>query len=272
MATLEQIEAKMKKLKTQAETLAAKKTHAVVDQIRDIMSKHGLTTADIEAKTSAKRATKGQKVSVAAGKTKASIGEKTKAAPKYQHPKTGATWTGHGRAPAWIAEAKDPSKFLIAAGVEATVVATAAAASKATTAGKKTASKDVGATRGKGQQKGPQPAMYRDPKSGATWSGRGRAPAWLSGAKDRSKFLIDGNSTSADAKPAVTKAIAKKAPTVKKTAVKKAVSAKSPAKNAAAKNTAPAAVQNTSAKNAPRKTAAVTAPVATVESGAELTT
>ncbi|MFL9929950.1 H-NS family nucleoid-associated regulatory protein [Paraburkholderia sp. RL18-103-BIB-C] len=26
---------------------------------------------------------------------------------------------------------------------------------------------------------------YRDPKSGATWSGRGRAPAWLAGAKGR---------------------------------------------------------------------------------------
>ncbi|WP_408468024.1 H-NS family nucleoid-associated regulatory protein [Paraburkholderia sp. RL17-380-BIE-A] len=37
---------------------------------------------------------------------------------------------------------------------------------------------------GKGQPKGPQPAKYRDPKSGATWSGRGPAPVWLSGAKD----------------------------------------------------------------------------------------
>ena len=55
MATLEQIEAKMKKFKTQAEALAAKKTQAVVDQIRAIMSEHGLTTADIGAKSKAKR-------------------------------------------------------------------------------------------------------------------------------------------------------------------------------------------------------------------------
>jgi DNA-binding protein H-NS len=33
------------------------------------------------------------------------------------------------------------------------------------------------------------PAKYRDPKTGATWSGRGRAPAWL--GKRREKFLIE---------------------------------------------------------------------------------
>jgi len=36
--------------------------------------------------------------------------------------------------------------------------------------------------------RGPVEAKYRDPKTGATWSGRGRAPAWL--GKNRDKFLI----------------------------------------------------------------------------------
>lgn len=31
---------------------------------------------------------------------------------------------------------------------------------------------------------------YRDPASGATWSGRGRAPQWLAG-KDRDAFLVE---------------------------------------------------------------------------------
>jgi len=35
---------------------------------------------------------------------------------------------------------------------------------------------------------GPVPAKYRDPKTGVTWSGRGRAPAWI--GKNRDKFLI----------------------------------------------------------------------------------
>lgn len=30
---------------------------------------------------------------------------------------------------------------------------------------------------------------YRDPQSGATWSGRGKAPSWIAG-KDRRSFLV----------------------------------------------------------------------------------
>ncbi|PRY06004.1 H-NS family nucleoid-associated regulatory protein [Paraburkholderia sp. BL25I1N1] len=284
MATLEQIQARVKKLQAQAEALLAKKTQAAVDQIRKLMLDHGLTTEDIEAKAAAKRAAKGMRVS-ATGKTKTTAADKAKAAPKYLNPKTGATWTGHGRAPTWIAEAKDRSKFLIAGGAETTVAATKETASKAKTAGKKAASKSVGATVGMGQRKGPQPALYRDPMSGATWSGRGPAPAWLAGAKDRSKFLIDGNSTAADAKPVVKKAAVKKAPPAKKTAAKKAIAKKAvvtkveatktaPKKKVAMKKTvAKKAVNATApAKKALRKNAAVTAPVATVESAAESTT
>jgi len=32
------------------------------------------------------------------------------------------------------------------------------------------------------------PPKYRNPKTGETWSGRGRAPAWL--GKNRARFLI----------------------------------------------------------------------------------
>ncbi|MGV8399227.1 H-NS histone family protein [Pseudomonas aeruginosa] len=49
-----------------------------------------------------------------------------------------------------------------------------------------------GARRGRssGQAKAPVEAKYRDPKTGATWSGRGRAPAWIKDAKNRNRFLI----------------------------------------------------------------------------------
>jgi DNA-binding protein H-NS len=33
------------------------------------------------------------------------------------------------------------------------------------------------------------PPKYRNPKTGETWSGRGRAPGWLAG-KNRDRFLI----------------------------------------------------------------------------------
>lgn len=55
--------------------------------------------------------------------------------------------------------------------------------------------KDIfGARRGKSgtQTKAPTEAKYRDPTTGATWSGRGRAPAWIKDAKNRNRFLIQG--------------------------------------------------------------------------------
>ncbi|VWB16011.1 histone family protein nucleoid-structuring protein H-NS [Burkholderia lata] len=55
--------------------------------------------------------------------------------------------------------------------------------------------KDIfGARRGKSstQTKASTEAKYRDPKTGATWSGRGRAPAWIKDAKNRDRFLIQG--------------------------------------------------------------------------------
>lgn len=44
-------------------------------------------------------------------------------------------------------------------------------------------------TRGPRKQSGPVAAKYRDPVSGATWSGRGRAPLWLAD-QNRENFAI----------------------------------------------------------------------------------
>lgn len=257
MATLKQIEAKMKKLQVQAEALASKKTQSVVDQIRELMLKHGLTTADIEAKASTKRLAKGQKIGAAAGKTKATAGVKASVAPKYQHPKTGATWTGRGRAPSWIAGAKDRNKFLIAEGAEAIGAVAVGDANKAKAPGKKTTSKSVDATAGKGQRTGPQPAKYVDPKSGATWSGRGPAPAWLASVKDRSRFLIGGaaaipSEAGVASKARRPKAVAAKSPAAKKvvSAVKKVSATKAASKKAASVEAVAAKVEAPAVPNA----------------------
>ncbi|WP_206996781.1 H-NS family nucleoid-associated regulatory protein [Trinickia mobilis] len=279
MATLEQIQAKLKQLQAQADALISKKAKAAVDQIRALMLKHGLTTEDIEAKAKAKRAAKGMSAGVAAGKTKAASDGTGKVAPKYLHPKTGATWTGRGRAPAWIAGAKDRSRFLIAGGSGATVAVTAGTVNKAKTAVKKT-SAAAGAAAHKGQRKGPQPAKYIDPKTGATWSGRGRAPAWLAAAKDRTRFLIDAADAADAGVASKTKQAAKKAtpiakrasaktvkattaPAVKKAVAKKAVSAKAAApKSAAAKKAAGKRAVPTLKKAAAKKAPATKAVVA----------
>ena len=265
MPTLEQIQTKMKKLQVQADALIAKKAQAAVDQIRKLMLEYGLTTEDIEAKAKAKRegkAASGATVNAKSSKVSGSLGSKVP--PKYQHPKTGATWTGRGSAPAWIADVKDRSKFLIAIGADAAPAVSASPVSKAKTAVKKVAGV-AGAGAHKGQRKGPQPAKYLDPKTGAKWSGRGPAPAWLAAAKDRTRFLIAGVDAVATETTAASKlkslaasgAVAKKA-TTKKGVAKKAIAEKA----APADNMAPA-------KKAARKSAAVTAPAAT---GVESTT
>ena len=243
MPTLEQIQEKMKKLQVQADTLIAKKAQAAVDQIRKIMLTHGLTTVDIEAKAQAKREAKAANGSTPNVKAKAAKSLNSGTPPKYQHPKTGATWTGHGRAPAWIADAKDRAKFLIASGTDAVRAASESPVRKAKTAAKK-ASVAAGALASKGQRKGPQPAKYLDPKTGATWSGRGPAPAWLAAAKDRTRFLVDGadggSAESGSAKLAGKKTIAKKVAAKKAVATKpakKVVTAKPVSKKIAANAT-----------------------------------
>jgi DNA-binding protein H-NS len=43
--------------------------------------------------------------------------------------------------------------------------------------------------RGSRKQSAPVAAKYRDPASGATWSGRGKPPRWIAN-QDRDKFVI----------------------------------------------------------------------------------
>ncbi|MBO3056542.1 H-NS histone family protein [Burkholderia pseudomallei] len=165
MPTLEAIQTKIKRLQEQAEAIKAKEASATLDRIVKLMQKSGVTVADIEAHIGEKKG--------GAGRSKVSAANRAPATAKYQDPKTGATWSGRGRAPAWIANVKNRDRFL----VDGNEVSTS------TSAGGK-------AKRKGNYVRGRQPAMYRDPKTGATWSGRGRAPAWIANAKDRSKFSI----------------------------------------------------------------------------------
>ncbi|MDR6376116.1 H-NS family nucleoid-associated regulatory protein [Paraburkholderia caledonica] len=162
MTTLETLQARIARLQAQAEEIVRKESTTVLAKIKELMDRHDLTTADIDAYMSGR-------------KSSGKVGNKPSAPPAmYRNPKTGATWSGRGRAPGWIARAKDRSKYSVErdAVIGATVNKTPAKAGN--------------------YVRGPQPALYADPKTGATWSGRGRAPAWIAGAKDRSKFLIAG--------------------------------------------------------------------------------
>jgi DNA-binding protein H-NS len=54
-----------------------------------------------------------------------------------------------------------------------------------------------GGARKKAAAKSVGVAMYQDPKSGKTWTGRGKPPNWLAGVKDRSAFLIGASEAAA---------------------------------------------------------------------------
>jgi len=123
-----------------------------------------------------------------------------------------------------------------------------------------------GTRRGAKGRKGSAPKssglpVYRDPKSGKTWTGRGKAPGWIAGAKDRSKFLIETAgaayapatgiaTTQSSARPKK----AKVARTAKRAAASKPASKKaaaSPARKAGAK--APKAARSVTRGPAPNK-------------------
>jgi DNA-binding protein H-NS len=141
MATLEQIQARMKKLQAQADALIAKKAQAAVDQIRSLMLKHGLTTEDIEARAKARREAKAATGRVGIRRPKSVGARKGKLPPKYLNPKTGETWSGHARPPAWIKNVRDRTKFLIAGAAEGALAANGSGAVKAKPAAKKAAGK-----------------------------------------------------------------------------------------------------------------------------------
>jgi DNA-binding protein H-NS len=96
MATYKELLAQKAKLEEQLESVRIKELETVIQQVRQVVAEYELTAEDLGLASRRGR--------VAA--------KKTTVAPKYRDPKTGATWSGRGRAPAWIGKNRD--KFLIA--------------------------------------------------------------------------------------------------------------------------------------------------------------
>jgi len=109
MVTLDAIQLKIARLEKQAAALADKQASLGLEKIRGLMQKHGLGLDDIERFLGKRR---GRKPSAKAADG-AARGRTASVAPKYADPKTGATWSGRGRAPAWIKDVKDRTRFLI---------------------------------------------------------------------------------------------------------------------------------------------------------------
>ncbi|MBU9172892.1 H-NS histone family protein [Burkholderia gladioli] len=94
MATYQELKVQMEALAEQAEAARQKEFQAALDEVRAKVAEYGMTERDIFGRQRA-------------GKTSVPFH------PKYLDPKTGATWSGRGRPPEWIKNAKDRGRFLI---------------------------------------------------------------------------------------------------------------------------------------------------------------
>lgn len=104
MASYKQLMAEKKALESKLEEARATEVAGVVEQIQTLMADYGLTVDDLAPKRRRGRP---------AADGKATSAKPKQALPaKYLDPKTGATWSGRGRAPAWLG--KNRNKFLIA--------------------------------------------------------------------------------------------------------------------------------------------------------------
>lgn len=106
MATYKQLKDQAEKLLVEAEQLRQKEISDVIAGVVSTIKQHGITLDDLRAHGfTAKRGRKSKRTIKGSGVA------------KYQDPKTGATWTGHGRVPAWLLEyeeaGKKRDKFLI---------------------------------------------------------------------------------------------------------------------------------------------------------------
>ncbi len=104
MATYKELVAQKAALEAQLAEVRANEVAGVIDKIRGLMEEYGLSVDDVAPRRGRGR----PRASGGAGNVD---GAKTPLPPKYLDPKTGKTWSGRGRAPAWLG--KRPERFLI---------------------------------------------------------------------------------------------------------------------------------------------------------------
>jgi len=117
MSKLTALKKQIASLQAQAERIAKTEMSSAIAKIKDIMAEFNLTIEHLTHSVGGKRAAKKPKV-------------KTVSVAKYADPKTGKTWSGFGRAPGWIAGAKNRDVFLVGKSAAAESVDKAPAAAK----------------------------------------------------------------------------------------------------------------------------------------------
>lgn len=140
-------------------------------KIKGLMQEYGLSTSDLDLKGKSAKTQRAKKANF-----------KPAGVPKYRDPATGKTWTGHGKAPAFIADAvkkgKSKEDFLIektAAAPKSAVkkvtkpskIATVAKATRVTKSAKAKTAKPVAKPATKKSSVAKKPVKVAAPKSAA---------------------------------------------------------------------------------------------------------
>ena len=107
MKTYSAIKAEIAKLEKRAEALRKTEVAGVVAKIKAAIAAYALTAADLGLGRGAPKAAR--KLTVKSSKNATT----TTGVAKYRDPKTGKTWTGRGKPPAWIAGVKNRDPYLI---------------------------------------------------------------------------------------------------------------------------------------------------------------
>ncbi|UKD18048.1 H-NS histone family protein (plasmid) [Burkholderia aenigmatica] len=95
MATYLELKKQADALAQQAEEARLAELDSIITTMREQIAEYGITSEQLFGRRRA-----------------AAAGARTPIAPKYQDPKSGATWSGRGKAPGWIA-GKKRERFLI---------------------------------------------------------------------------------------------------------------------------------------------------------------
>lgn len=224
--TVNEIKKQIAALEAKAARIAEDETKAAVGKVRALMNQLGVTLEHLSSAVSRKGAAVKKVISAGRPATSKRAG---KGVAKYRDPQTGATWTGFGRAPGWIAGVVNRDAFLVSSGAgHAPETGTSASAAKKRAGKKVTAKKPV-----------------------AKKVSAKKATATQASAKKATKPAVKR----AAAKKAASKAVAAKKPKVKspiKAAATKAVAKKAAKKKAAfaAPVAAPAAADNSETSEA----------------------
>lgn len=114
MPTYQELKSKAGELLKQAEKIRKKEIRAVISEIRAMMSAYDITVDDLQPQSRRKRVPKAAaKAGVVKGRKPKAVAKRSVGKPKYRNPENGATWTGRGKPPNWIKDAKNRDAFLI---------------------------------------------------------------------------------------------------------------------------------------------------------------